>query len=152
MNGFRILLAIGLIFFLIGCTPETDTSQNDNNNVNFTNISAKRSIDQSVSNMAKQSLKPYKELKSINAVNVGENLIIAVDVYQNERFGLADIRKKLHKKMEKAFPSHKVKLSTDKKLIIEVDKLEKQIEEGNISREKLKKKVKHLVKLDNEQT
>lgn len=151
MNAFRILFMLGMIFFLIGCTTDTNTSQ-QGDDVNFTNISTKKSIDQSVSNMAKQSLKPYEELKSIKAVNVGGNLVIAIDVYQNNRFGLADIRKKLQKKAEKEFPSHNIELSTDKKLIIELDKLEKQIKQETISREKLQKKIKHLIKLNNEQT
>ncbi|MGP4108806.1 YhcN/YlaJ family sporulation lipoprotein [Virgibacillus sp. L01] len=153
MKAYRFLFIIGMILFLIGCNPNTDTSQSGpNDGVDFTNISTKGSIDQSISNNAKQSLSQHKEITTINAVNTEKKLVIAFEVHHNERFRLAKFRKKMQKKMEKVFPDHKIELSTDKKIVIETNKLEKKIRQGNISKKKLKKEVKHLIKLMNEQT
>lgn len=153
MNAFRFLFIVGMILFLIGCNPNTDTSQNGpNDGVNFTNISTEGSLDQSISNNAKQSLSQHKEITTINAVNTEKKLVIAFEVHHNERFQLAKFRKKMHKKMEKVFPDQKVELSTDKKIVIETNRLEKKIRKGNISKKKLQKEVKHLIKLMNEQT
>ncbi len=153
MNAYRFLFIVGMILFLIGCSPDTDTSQSGpNDGVNFTNISTKGSLDQSISNNAKQSLSQHKEITTINAVNTDKKLVIAIEVHHNERFRLAKFRKKMHKKMEKVFPDQKIELSTDKKIVIETNQLEKKIRQGNISKKKLKKEVKHLIKLMNEQT
>ncbi|MFB4169526.1 YhcN/YlaJ family sporulation lipoprotein [Virgibacillus sp. JSM 102003] len=153
MNAYRFLFIVGMILFLIGCSPNTDSSQSGpNNGVNFTNISTKGSLDQSISNNAKQSLSQHKEITTINAVNTEKILVIAFEVHHNKRFQLAKLRKKMHKKLEKVFPDQKVELSTDKKIVIETNRLENKIRQGDISKKNLKKEVKHLIKLMNEQT
>ncbi|SDQ65748.1 hypothetical protein SAMN05216232_2962 [Virgibacillus subterraneus] len=155
MNSYQILFTLGIIFFLFGCNPNTDSDPSQNgqiDGVNFTNISTEASIDQSVSNSAKQSLSQHKEITNIYAVNTEGDLVIAIEVHHNERFKLAKIRKNLHKKMEKVFRDHKVQLSTDQKIVIETKRLEKQIQNRDISKKKLEKEVKHLIKLMNEQT
>ena len=46
----------------------------------------------------------------------------------------------------------KVTLSTDQKILLELKKLENEIENRSINHEELKKRVKKLVKLSKEQT
>lgn len=151
MRSYQILLVFGLILFLLGCTSDTNTSQTEE--ADFTKISTKKSeINQSVSNKAKKSLEHHDEIKKINAVNIAKTLVITIEVHHNKRFRLATIRKKIKKELEKEFPDRKVELSTDKKIVIELNRLEKQIRQENISKKKLEKELKQLIKLMNEQT
>lgn len=54
--------------------------------------------------------------------------------------------------MKKQFKNLDVEFSTDKKIIIELDKLEKQILNNEISSKELKKRLKQIVTLSKEQT
>ncbi|MFC4556915.1 hypothetical protein ACFO3D_01675 [Virgibacillus kekensis] len=152
MSSYRIFFIIGLIILLTACTTDNDTTQK-NDDVNYTNIAAKNNeISQSAANAAKERLRKHDEITNINAVNTDKILLITVELHHNKRFRLAKIRKNLKKEISKEFPDYKVEFSTDKKIVIELNKLEKRIEEKDISKDKLKKEVKHLVKLMKEQT
>src|SRR5699024_5610202 len=82
------------------------------------------------------------EVSRIHAVNHDKDLLIAVDVNHEDRFQLDELEKNLRKKVEKQFKNLNVTLSTDQKLLIEVEKLEHKLENGEISEKKLTKKMK----------
>lgn len=151
MYKHRIIVTFGLILFLIGCTGGTDSSSQGTND-KFTQISNESPIDQSVSNQAKQLLSKNDDITTVKAVNTTKTLVIALEVHHNKRFQLAKTRKKLKKKLKKEFPDKKIELSTDRKAILELQRLEKKINASTLSKKKLKDEVKQLVNLLNEQT
>ncbi|WP_390362617.1 hypothetical protein [Virgibacillus byunsanensis] len=123
----------------------------DDKHVELTEISTSE-LDQSPSNQVKRRLSKHDGITSINAVNTSKTLIIAIEFHHNKRFNLTDLRKKYKKEIEKIVPNLDVELSTDKKLVFELDELEKKIEDNSITPKKLMKKVKQLTKLMKEQT
>ncbi len=48
--------------------------------------------------------------------------------------------------MEKTFPEHEAEVSTDKRIILDLQELEKKVDKGKLSKKQLKKEVKQLVK------
>ncbi|MEC5425139.1 hypothetical protein QGM71_16760 [Virgibacillus sp. C22-A2] len=154
MPGTKIVITIALLYLLSGCGPDTtsDSTGVENQDIEFTTISTNSSIDQSVSNKAKESLSSNDALTSVNAVNTDKDLLIAVEVHHNQRFRLAKLRKELTKQMEKEFPKKKVELSTDQKIVLELEQLEYEIQSEAMSKKKLEKKTKRIIKLSKEQT
>ncbi len=59
-----------------------------------------------------------------------------------KRFKLADIRKELKKDIKEKFQIKKVEVSTDQKVILELDKLEEEIQDKSVNKNELKKGIK----------
>ncbi|HLR07770.1 MAG TPA: YhcN/YlaJ family sporulation lipoprotein [Bacillota bacterium] len=144
-----IALTLGLI--IAGCTPDQQTEPNGKN-VDIRQISTQNPINQTISNDIKDQLKKHDEITAIKAVNTPKTAVIAVEIDHLKRFKLADHRKTYKKEIEKAYPNLNVALSTDQKLIKEIDALEKKVKNKSISNKKLEKEVKRLVDLMKEQT
>jgi len=136
------------IFIMLGCSSEQPKYESNQ----ITNISNSKSNNQQHANEAKQFLSGYNEVSRIHAVNHDKDLLIAVDVNHEDRFQLDELEKNLRKKVEKQFKNLNVTLSTDQKLLIEVEKLEHKLENGQISENKLTKKMKKLHSLMQEKT
>ncbi|WP_042223968.1 YhcN/YlaJ family sporulation lipoprotein [Oceanobacillus manasiensis] len=149
------LFLIGLLCILSSCGNESalEPSNKANEKLDLTHISTKNNdTSQHPANQAKDALSKYKEITEVKAVNTTKQLIIAVQVEQNKRFNLTSIRKQLQKEMKKKFPDHKVELTTDKKIVIELKKLEEKLQSESISKKKVEKRVKEIIKLSKEQT
>jgi len=143
------LFIFTLSFFIVtGCSSEQPKYESNQ----ITNISNSKSKNQQHANEAKQFLSEYDEVSRIHAVNHDKDLLIAVDINHEDRFQLDKLEKTLHKKVKKQFKNLNVALSTDQKLLIEVEKLEHELEDGKISDKKLTKKMKKLHKLMKEKT
>lgn len=154
MQLYKIIFTLGLLFLLIGCNTDTteDSTGNKDNNIELTKIAANHPVDQKPSNQAKEALSQQEGLTSVKAVNNSEKLLIAIDTEHNKRFRLAKTRKQLTKDMKKKFSNMEVEFSTDKKINLELEKLENQILNGSISKKKLDKKIDQLIKLAKEKT
>jgi preprotein translocase subunit SecF len=151
----RFLIIVGLISLLItGCGNETGKQSGTKNSVNITNISNQNVYDQEPSNKAKKLVAAKKNVTAIDAVNTDKKMIIAIEVPHHERFQLKDIRDKLTKELKKQFKQEEitVELSTDQKIIWELEKLEEKLQKNNISNKELKKEIKRISKLMKEQT
>lgn len=153
MRWYKLILTFGFIFMLIGCgtNPKPETMEN-NDNIELTKITTNQVTDQQASNQAKDILNNYEGITTVKAVNTSKILLIAIEVKHSKRFNLAKTQKQLTKKMKNSFPDMKVVFSTDKKLILELDQLEKDLQANAISNKALNKKIKHLVSLTKEQT
>ncbi|RIU96540.1 hypothetical protein D1864_02575 [Oceanobacillus picturae] len=155
MSMKRWLLLIGLLCILSSCGNESalEPSKNKNEALDLTHISTNdQDTSQQQANQAKAALSNYEEITAIKAVNTSKQLIIAVQVEQNQRFKLAKIRKQLSKEMKEMFPDLKVELTTDKKIAIELEKLEEKLKSGSMSKKSMEKRVKKIVDLSKEQT
>lgn len=154
----RVFFLVLSIFILSACTNNNaDQDQvlepTGNRDLELVKLSTDDSIiDQNPSNRAKELLSNYEEVSAVRAVNHEDELLIAIDIDQHERFSLDSIERKLQKKVRENFSDLKVTLSTDQKILIELRKLEEDIQANKISNDKLKKKIKELKSLSKEQT
>lgn len=156
MKKYRIIIIYGIftLLVLIGCTNEEANPSVSQEQVNVSQISSKQIYDQKFANEAKQLLSQKVNVQKVFAVNSNELLIIAIEVPHHERFQLSEINKKLSKEMDKNFKGDNltVELATDKKIILELEELERQLRNNTISQKELNKKLKHISKLLKEQT
>ena len=136
-----------IVFSLIGCQANNHALKEPS----FTKIST-TNHDQHLSNQIKEYLASDKDVTMINAVNAGNDVIVTIDIPHMKRFRLATIRKKLEKDIKKEFNLDKVEVSTDQKIIIELDKLENRIERGEMTEDEIKKEVNRIIKLSKEET
>lgn len=147
------LIAIFMLFFLVACnTNSSPDPSNDQKQAEPSKLSASSIPDQLPSKQAKNTLRKYDETTNIYAVNTDKKILIALEVHHHDRMKLAKLKKKLAAKIEKQFPAFKTEVSTDQKLVIELNKLEKKVSQRNISNKKLKKEIKHLIQLSHEKT
>src|SRR5699024_11131545 len=128
------------IFIMLGCSSEQPKYESNQ----ITNISNSKSNNQQHANKAKKLLSGYNEVSSNQAINNDTDLLIAVDINHEDCYQLDELEKNLRKKVEKQFKNLNVTLSTYQKLLIEVEKLEHKLENGEISEKKLTKKMKQL--------
>lgn len=156
MLRFLRLVVIISLFSLIGCANNDDTKtpleQINNHSPELMKLSTQGVTEQRISNQAKQSISKHPEVSEVRAINVNNDLFIAIDIRQRDRFSLDKIEKKLKKKIDREFPKMTVTLSTDQKFIIEVEKLEKQIDKNELNKDTLQKRVDKLKKLSKEET
>lgn len=150
---YRAFIIVGLFLLLVGCgiDPKVDSSMN--HDIEFTKLdTTSHSSDQQASNHAKEVLSQREELTAINAVSSSKDIIIAIEVYHLKRFQLKKIKNKIQKEMDKEFPNLDVMVSTDKKIVLELNRLEQKIYTDSISTKDINKKLKELITLAKEQT
>lgn len=150
-----IFFVIISLLFLVGCSTKNEDSTlrpTDDQPLELTKLSTQGITDQQPSIQAKQLLSQFPEVSQVRAINVGDDLFVAVNIRQQDRFSLDKIESDLRKKVIKQHSNKNVTLSTDQKFIIELEKLERKIDKKEMSKEKLQKKVDKLKKLSKEET
>ncbi|MFD2628206.1 hypothetical protein [Oceanobacillus kapialis] len=155
MSIKRWLLLISLLCILSSCGNDTalEPSHNENEAIDLKHISTSdQDTSQQYANRAKESLRKYPEITAVKAANTSKQLIVAIQVEQGKRFNLAGIRKQLKKEMNEKFPKLKVEVTTDKKIVIELEKLEEKLESKEMSKKSVEKRVKEIIELSKEQT
>jgi apolipoprotein N-acyltransferase len=152
MNISRALIIITFLFILVSCGVDTNTKTTSDSDIEYTNLKTTQSLKQDHSNQAKETLTSHNDITSVSAVNTTKDIIIAFEIYHLKRFSLKKVRKEIQKKMEKKFSDLNVIVSTDKKIFLELNELEKKINADSISEKELDKKIKALIKLAKEQT
>ncbi|MFC0270421.1 hypothetical protein ACFFIX_02970, partial [Metabacillus herbersteinensis] len=78
-----------------------------------------------------------------------KELLLAVKVDQFDRFRLKKIEKKVKSDLEKTYPDHKIEVSTDSKIFLELEQLEQKLQKDKTKMKTLKKefdKIKSLMK------
>lgn len=151
-----------IIVFIMGCLLLLAACMNQKGNysleppkdqpLELTKLSSGGKHEQQAANQAKEILSNYGEVSEVRAVNHNNHLLVAVDVPQHERFQLDKIENTLRDKINKNFSEINVTLSTDQKLLIELEQLEKDIQEDKVSKEDVKKRLKKLKELSQENT
>lgn len=138
-----ILLMIILSVFLIGCqqiVKEKDPSP-------FMKLSTHDQYEQTYSNEVKRRLQERDELSVLHVVNDGQNIVIGFDVDHHHRFQLRKIEHELKELLTKDYPKHKVTISTDQKIILELSKLEKDLHEQRVSKKEIEKRLEKIIYL-----
>lgn len=153
---YYLTLALTLcivLFSITGCNDSSiSESEKSETNSHITKVVTKSETNQDISNQAKEMLQDYDDISSINAVNTDKELIIAFDVPQLDRLRLAKIRQRVSKDVKKEFDSYDVEVSTDKKIILELEKIEEKLQNNSLTKKELKKEVKRITRLAQEQT
>lgn len=151
MRPLLVIFCLINCFILYGCGNESSLSD-ETKHIEVRNISTKRLIDQEPSNTAKDLLIEHEEVTGVKAANTVENLIVAVEIKHSERFQLKKIKKKLSQELKKHFKDHHVELTIDKKIFLELDKLEEKIASEKIKPGNLAKEIDRITKLSKEKT
>ncbi len=151
----RILFLVSIII-LSACTnnmqKDPTFEPTGNRDMELVKLSSKEVMDQNPSNRAKELLSKYTEISAVRAVNDKEELLVGVEVDHHERFSLDNIESELRKKIKENFSDLKVTLSTDQKILLELEKLESDIRDNKVSNDELKKKIQELKSLSQEET
>lgn len=147
------LISLLSLVFIVGCAKQDPTYEpTEQKATDYTPLSNKGIEQQHPANEAKQLLSQYEEVSAVNAVHYDDELIVAIQIEQEDRFSLDHLEKEFQKKLKKSFPKLKIDLSTDQKLLFELDKLETKLANDSISKKDLKKKMKSVRKLMKEET
>lgn len=101
-------------------------------------------VDQTKADEAKKIVSEMEEVVSVKGVALENNLYIAPQVTQFARLKLEKIRKESFDKIKNVYPEANVHVSTDKKIYLELGKLENKLQAKKISMEDLEKKLKKL--------
>ncbi len=154
MRHATIIFYFCAALLLSACAEEQsmEPGQTNNDFADTTKISNESIFSQEPSNQAKDKLSNHDEISAVKAVNTDKNIVIAIEVDHHERFTLSQIEKKYKKEMEDKFKDKKVEFSTDKKIVLELEKLEQDIKDNTITKKELEKELKKIVKLSKEQT
>ncbi|MEH7382981.1 YhcN/YlaJ family sporulation lipoprotein [Bacillus sp. JJ1533] len=120
-----------------------------NQSTSITQITAKKSTNQSTANQAEELLIKRDDVTGVRGVNTNQELLIAITVPQIDRFQLKSIEKNVKEELKKKFPDYKIQVSTDQKIFLELDILERKLEKEKTGEKELKKelgKIKTLMK------
>lgn len=149
----RLLIVISLLCVFVACTNKDPTWQSQSNDsLELTKLAAKGVTDQQPADQAKEFLSHYEEVSGVRAVNHDGYLVVAVDVHHHDRFSLDHIEKSLHDDVKQNFSDMKITLSTDQKIFIELKDLEEEMLTQNISKDKIKERLKKIRSLSKEET
>jgi len=123
---------------LVGCSSGKTTFLTENNDNKF------KTEQQDVEKIVKGD--PH--IKKVVALFTKDAAIIGIEVKPFSKWSKKKYEKRWQKEIEKALPNQNVLVSTDLKIIWEVEKITKK----NMSDEKLKKKITKLKDLSKEET
>lgn len=140
-----------LCLFLGACTNQTSPEQTADNN-NYSVIQTSSSYKQDTANHVKSYLDRNEAFNEVYAVNTDSKLLVAVQPRQIDRFQLKEFRKTLEEDLKDEIHPLQLELSTDKKIALELEKIEEQLKEKQLSKEELKKELERIIKLSKEQT
>ncbi|TSB46855.1 hypothetical protein [Alkalicoccobacillus porphyridii] len=133
----RYLAVLLIVVFITGC-GEADNTKALSTEVGEP-VQRQAEVDE-----AKQILLSMEEIKDVKGVQYTHLLFLAPDVKQFDRLKLEHVRQEAFQKVKKEYPNAKVHVSTDKKIYMELDKLERKLYDHDISEEELKNKLMKL--------
>lgn len=148
----KLILVLTVIGLSSGCNENQNQLGDNNNDLSISQVHTSKPINQSVANQAKEKVIKEKEISDVKAVNTDKELFVAIKVENFDRFRLKKIKKKVKSDVEKMFPDHRVFVSTDSKMYLELDQLEQKLQKDNLNMKNLKKDFNKIKSLMKEQT
>jgi len=144
------------LFVFTGCSSSTDhfeqQGQQTEEQMNFSTVTHESNIDQTPANEAKKIVDSFDETTDIFAANSKNRLIIAFDVKQMHRFQVESIENDIKKRLHKELPHIAIEVSTDAKMRLELEKLEQDLHNENLSNQTVEKRIQEIISLSKEQT
>lgn len=141
------IFILTLFFFTLGCNTNRQSQEEKIDEPSQIQLSTQEDNKQLIANHLEEELLAHKEVTNIIVVNDDKNIVVGVEVYHNDRFKLKDIEKKIKEEVERTYPEHKVTVSIDKKIVMELEKLDKKLMDENIEKEKIKKDIEKIISL-----
>ena len=133
MKKLVVVVCLSIIFFINGCGI---VKQGDEKPIYF---SQSENINQTKADEAKQIVLSMNEVIAVRGASFEDDIFIAIKVNQFDRLFLDRIRKEASDKIKKRYPEITAHVSTDKKVFLELEKLEKQIQENKVKTSEIKK-------------
>lgn len=138
---------------ILGCTKQDPTYEpTKQETTDYTSLTNKGQAHQSEADEAKQLLSRYDEVSEVHAINNDKTLIVAIKIEQGDRFSLDHLEKEFQEKLQHSFPHLKTAVSTDQKILFELNELENKLANDNLSNKTLNKHMKKIKKLMKEET
>lgn len=101
-------------------------------------------VDQTRADNAKKIVLSLEEVIDVKAVSMEDNIYLAPNTTHFARLRLKQIRKNSFDRIKKRYPDANIHVSTDRKIFMELGKLEQQLKEGIAKEEDLEKSLKKL--------
>jgi len=145
----KTLLSLSLIF-LLGCqTPDVNKPKGTNKFQSLTAVEEEMSQD--VSNELKKMIGDHERVTNVFAANTFNKLVVGFEVRQRDRFRLKKLKKQFSKKIEKMYPMLETVVTTDKKLIWELKKIEEKINNESATVNEIQRDMKKIIKLSKDE-
>ncbi|RSK26513.1 hypothetical protein EJF36_06365 [Bacillus sp. HMF5848] len=109
-------------------------------------------VQASPSDKAEQLVKSHEEVTKVVSYENDKHVLVAFRVKQFQKFFKKRIEKDIKKEIEEEFSDKDVLVSTDLKIFIEIERLNRLIEEEDVDEKKIEKQIKKITKLSKEQT
>lgn len=145
MKWIKIFLSLVVMMSLAGCMEQKTKEPDQKPSV--TNVQSKTLVSQSPSVIAREEIKKRKDVSNVKAVNTEKELLVALEIEQFDRLHIKKTVKEVKSKLKKTFPNHKIEVTADSKIFLEIDKLQSKIEKNKLDTKSLKKEHKDLKKL-----
>ncbi|CAG9620465.1 YhcN/YlaJ family sporulation lipoprotein [Sutcliffiella rhizosphaerae] len=99
---------------------------------------------------AEEIAKDFEEIKGAVAFDTKDELVVAFEVKQYQKFFTEKIEKKVKKALEKEFPEETIVVSHDMKIRLEIDRLRRDMEQKNLSKKEVEKRIEKMKTLREE--
>jgi len=151
---FLLLISIFVIFS--GCSTD-DNNANSTKALIQTNNPPPSTIngnekDQKLVMDVKKKVMSKKEVYDVSVIKGEQDILVAYKVRHLKRFRMKKIEADLQKELEKEFPDEKFTISSDYKIFLESIRLQDKINNKQIPKEDLEKRLSEIIKLSNEKT
>ncbi|MDC3412734.1 hypothetical protein NC797_04605 [Aquibacillus sp. 3ASR75-11] len=147
-----LVCLIFLMTFIGGCSNQDNDNREtvEGSDINYTKVKTTTPLDQTVSNEAKKLLANKNSISGVRAVNTDKKLFVALEITQFDRLQLKKIEKETKETLKKKYPNMQHEVSTDKKIYIELDELEKKLQQKKIKMKDLNQEIKSIKKKMND--
>ncbi|KMK76149.1 hypothetical protein [Alkalihalobacillus pseudalcaliphilus] len=105
-----------------------------------------KQFEQTEANESKKKLMELDEFIDVHGVSIEDRIYLSPKVKQLARFRLNGLRKQSFDQIKNLYPEHEIHVSTDKKVYMELEKLEQRLKDGKITEEELKKELDKIEK------
>ncbi|WP_246938558.1 YhcN/YlaJ family sporulation lipoprotein [Bacillus pinisoli] len=152
----RIMICVALCWLLTACSGTNEQGQNQEStqphNVAMTHdeLEKMKLTKDKIAIKAKNETLRYEEINEVIAVHHDKELIVGFNVEKLEEFNVMEVEEKVRKNLKKKFPEHKITVSHDLKILLELNNL--VTEKGDLSEKEIEKKINEIKRLSKEKT
>lgn len=145
-----VLHIVIILMMATGCNMANNNKEE--NNLTIKNVSNQDMNHVNMTSEIEKLLMKEKEVSDVKVFDTDNEIFIAAEIKQMDRFRIKEIEKKLNKILNDKYSNHNVTLSTDKKMFLELEKLEQKSRNTNMSNKELEKEIKRIKSLSEELT
>ncbi|THG89173.1 hypothetical protein AJ85_19160 [Alkalihalobacillus alcalophilus ATCC 27647 = CGMCC 1.3604] len=136
----KIIMPLFVLIILMSGCQNTSTNEPMPQSLMVNNVT----FDQMKANESKKELMKMNEIIDVHAVSFEDKIYVAPKVKQFSRFRLKEIRKEGFDKIKAQYSEDEIHVSTDKKVYMELEKLEKEMKDKSLKEKDLKERLKKI--------